>query len=286
MPQGFRVQVPGSAFGQLLVLGSVVLTSLQNSLVKQIRKLHSAKERHKQQLFVLEGTHLIAEACSVNYPLETVCCTMDWQNSHSELWQNVCNVCHRAEIVSQEVLAAMATTVQPDGVVAMVKRCEENPIPITGLALALETIQDPGNLGTIIRTAAAVDASGLWLSNDSVDLDHPKVLRASAGQWFRLKKQVSHNLKDTVQDCQRGGMQVVATLPTAELTYWQVDWSLPSLILLGNEGAGLSDDLATMANIQVKIPLSPQVESLNVAISAALILYEAQRQKTCGKNTN
>jgi len=257
-----------------------VLTSLQNSLVKQIRKLQSTKERHKQQLFLLEGTHLLEEACAVNYPLEVVCCTSEWQANHHELWELACNLCDRSEIVSPEVLSAIATTVQPDGVVATAKRTQQqNQVPYTGIVLALETIQDPGNLGTIIRTAAAAGAAGLWLSQDSVDLDNPKVLRASAGQWFRLATDVSADLKATVENCQQAGMQVVATLPTAELTYWEVDWQKPSLILLGNEGAGLSADLVTMADTQVKIPLSPGVESLNVAIAAALMLYEAQRQK-------
>ncbi|MDZ8110710.1 MAG: RNA methyltransferase [Nostoc sp. DedQUE12a] len=256
-----------------------MLTSLQNPLVKQIRKLHSTKERHKQELFLLEGTHLLEEACAVNYPLETVCCTPDWQATHPLLWEEACRRCDRAEIVSQEILDAIATTVQPDGVVATAKRSDgQTQVPFTGLVLALETVQDPGNLGTMIRTAAAAGASGLWLSGDSVDLDNPKVLRASAGQWFRLATAVTEDLKATVQQSQQAGMQVIATLPNASLTYWQVDWRKPSLILLGNEGAGLSADLAAMADKQVRIPLSPGVESLNVAIAAALMLYEAQRQ--------
>jgi len=257
-----------------------MLTSVQNPLVKQIRKLHSVKERHKQQLFLLEGTHLLEEACAVNYPLVAVCCTPEWQTAHALLWQEAVVRCERAEIVSGEVLNAIATTVQPDGVVATAKR--DYPyaeVPFTGLVLALETVQDPGNLGTIIRTAAAAGASGLWLSADSVDLDNPKVLRASAGQWFRLAMAVSPDLKTTVYTGKKAGMQVVATSPSATLTYWQVDWSKPSLILLGNEGAGLSAELAAIADFQVKIPLSPGVESLNVAITAALMLYEAQRQK-------
>ncbi|MBD2486221.1 RNA methyltransferase [Aulosira sp. FACHB-615] len=258
-----------------------MLTSLQNPLVKQIRKLHSTKERHKQELFLLEGTHLLEEACTVNYPLETVCCTPDWQAAHASLWERLCSSCERAEIVSEEVLGAIATTIQPDGVVATAKRSESiNQVPFDGIVLALETIQDPGNLGTIIRTAAAAGASGLWLTSDSVDLDNPKVLRASAGQWFRLNMAVSEDLLTTVKQSQQAGMQVIATLPTAKLTYWEIDWRKPSLILLGNEGAGLSADLANMADKQVNIPLSPGVESLNVAIAAALMLYEARRQIT------
>ncbi|MEC4819882.1 MAG: RNA methyltransferase [Scytonema sp. PMC 1069.18] len=257
-----------------------MLTSLQNSLVKQIRKLHSTKERHKQNLFLLEGTHLLEEACAVHYPLEAVCCTPDWQATHPSLWEKASHLGERAEIVSEEVVKAIATTVQPDGVVATAKRgYRAMSVPFTGIVLGLETVQDPGNLGTIIRTASAAGASGLWISEDSVDLDNPKVLRASAGQWFRLPTEVSPDLRATVQQSKQVGMQVVATLPTANLTYWEVDWHKPSLLLLGNEGAGLSAELANMADVQVKVPLNPDVESLNVAITAALMLYEAQRQK-------
>ncbi|MFM6280120.1 MAG: TrmH family RNA methyltransferase, partial [Dolichospermum sp.] len=108
-----------------------------------------------------------------------------------------------------EVLAAMATTVNPDGIVAIAQRIiQPRKIPATGLVLALETVQDPGNLGTMIRTASAAGASGLWLSADSVDLDHPKVLRASAGQWFRLNMAVSQDLKATIQESHQAGMQI------------------------------------------------------------------------------
>jgi TrmH family RNA methyltransferase len=90
---------------------------------------------------------------------------------------------------------------------------------------------------------------------------------------------VSPNLQDVVGQCQEQGIQVVATLPSARLSYWEVDLSCPTLILLGNEAAGLSADLANRADQQVNIPLMPGVESLNVAITAALIVYEAQRQR-------
>jgi TrmH family RNA methyltransferase len=263
-----------------------MLTSTQNPLVKQIRKLHSAKGRREQQLFLLEGTHLLEEACAVDYPLVTVCFTQEWQELHQQLWQDAATRCQRAELVSPEVLKAIATTVQPDGVVATAQRSltpDSAPLQgghlLTGVGLALETLQDPGNLGTIIRTAAAAGTDRLWLSTDSVDLDNPKVLRSSAGQWFRLPVTVSPDLQDVVTQCQNQGIQVVATLPDATLSYWDVDLLCPTLILLGNEAAGLRADLAMRADRQVKIPLMPGVESLNVAIAAALMLYEAQRQR-------
>jgi RNA methyltransferase, TrmH family len=257
-----------------------MLTSLQNPLIKQLRKLHRAKERREQQLFLLEGTHLIEEACLAQVPFVTLCYTESWQSQHSDLWQRACEMTPRSLLVSPEVLKAIATTVEPDGIVATVERVHTDSIQFAQLGLMLQTIQDPGNLGTMIRTAAAAGAEGLWLSDDSVDLDNPKVLRSSAGQWFRLPMAVSSDLRAEILKCKAAGMQVVATVPTAMQTYWNVDFRQPSLILLGNEGAGLSEDLIELADCRVTIPLSPGVESLNVAIAAALILYEAKRQRS------
>ena len=259
----------------------MAIASLQNPLVKQIRKLHQAKQRHQQQLCLLEGTHLLQEACRADRSLVTVCCTSDWRAAHCELWEQLCQRSQRAELVSPEVLKSMATTVQPDGAIATLQRQanEAQFCPPVDLALGLETIQDPGNLGTIVRSAAAAGASGLWLSADSVDFDHPKVLRASAGQWFRLSMSTRDDLSALVRQCQAAGMQAVATVPTAKQTFWQIDLRSPTLILLGNEGAGLSPELVALANERVTIPLQPGVESLNVAIAAALILYEARRQR-------
>ncbi len=258
-----------------------MLTSLQNPLVKQLRKLHRPQGRREQGLCLLEGTHLIQEACQADYPLATVCCTPEWQTAHPLLYDQVQHCADRLELVSAAVLGAIATTVQPDGIVATAPRYHQPaiPTPYPSLGLAVETLQDPGNLGTLIRTAVATGVGAMWVSGDSVDLDHPKVLRASTGQWFRLPMVVSADLLAQVRDCRESGLHVVATLPTASLTYWQVDLRQPTLILLGNEGAGLSPQLTDLADVQVRIPLQGGVESLNVGIAAALLLYEVQRQR-------
>ncbi len=259
----------------------IEISSRQNPLVKQIRKLHDAKGRHRENQCLLEGTHLLEVACEVNYPLLNVCATPQWIAQNVSLWQRISTQAQKCQVCSSAVLEAIATTVNPDGIVATAPRPTIDPqqMPKTGIALALETIQDPGNLGTIIRTAAAANAAGLWLSADSVDLDHPKVLRSSAGQWFRLPMAVSADLATQVKHCQSQGWQIVATDSHASFTYWELDYCQPTLILLGNEGNGLSPELSALADKTVAIPLSGGVESLNVAIAAALILYEAQRQK-------
>jgi RNA methyltransferase, TrmH family len=257
-----------------------MLTSLQNALVKQMRKLHRAKERQEQQLFLLEGTHLLEAALAAGWDLSAVCFTPAWQQQYFSLWEQLTHRAVRLEVVSPEVLEAIATTIHPDGVVAAaVRRSPLSPPSNLSLGIAVETLQDPGNLGTLIRTAAAAGVEGLWVSADSVDLDHPKVLRASAGQWFRLPMVVSSDLQIETSQLGAQGVQIVATLPTAELTYWQADFCKPTLLLLGNEGAGLSPAMIAGSDLQVKIPLATGVESLNVAIAAALILYEAQRQR-------
>ena len=258
-----------------------ILTSRQNPLVKQLRKLRHSKERCEQNLILLEGTNLLRAACQENFPLVTLCCTEAWQNYHPQLWQNAAPNAGRVELVSQEVLGAIATTVNPDGVIATISRevIDNLANSKVELGLIVERIQDPGNLGTIIRTAVATGVDSLWLSADSVALDNPKLLRASAGEWFRIPKIVSSNLVEVVSDLRSQNTQVVATLPQANKTYWEIDFSLPTIILLGNEGAGLSKELLTLADEKVSIPLQRGVESLNVAIASALLLYEAQRQK-------
>jgi RNA methyltransferase, TrmH family len=255
-----------------------LLTSTQNPLVKQIRRLHNAKERQQEQLFLLEGTHLIQEAAASNYPLHTLCATPDWQTAHMDLWQTI--TAKRQELVTEKVLAAMATTVHPDGVIAIAPRLTRNPPTVPGkLVLAIDRLQDPGNLGTLMRTAVAAGVDGLWVSTDSVALDHPKVLRASAGQWFRLAMAISDDLLAVVRNYQKQGVQVVATGMNAAEDYWQVDFTKPTLVLLGNEGSGLSSTLLAQSDRVVRVPMQPGVESLNVSITAALLLYEAQRQQ-------
>ncbi len=271
----FRVQVPGSAF-------KLMLTSLQNSLVKQIRKLHSAKYRRQERLFLLEGTHLIEEGALAEWPMDVLCFTAAWQAKESKLLEKLQDRGIRCEPVSPEVLLSMATTVNPDGVVAMARShsATNHTISVQSLGLILETIQDPGNVGTILRTAAAAGVEGIWLDQGCVDLESPKVLRSSAGAWFRVPTSCGEDLPAQVQDYQNQGFQVVATLPKANLDYWAVDYTQPTLILVGNEGAGLSDALRSTATLQVSIPLSAGIESLNAAIATAVILYEAKRQRS------
>lgn len=261
-----------------------MLTSLQNPTVKQMRKLQQPRERRKQGVLLLEGTHLVEAASEASYPLSVLCHTEDWQGRYPQIYQRAIALSDRTELVSPEVLKSIASTVSPDGVVAIApqrtawQEAASQPKGNVNLGVLLETLQDPGNLGTIIRTAAAAGSDGLWLSSDSVDMGSPKVLRASAGQWFRLPM-AKVDVVQQAEQLKEKGVQVVATSAIAALNYWQLDLKRPTVFAMGNEGAGLSADLMDCASVAVKIPVMPGVESLNVAISTALLLYEARRQR-------
>ena len=257
-----------------------MLTSLKNPWVKTLRKLHQVKYRRQQQQFLLEGTHLVQAAIATRYPLQAVCATPVWQDSHPDLWQQLASQTERQETVSPEVLGAIATTQTPDGVVAIATSASAlQSINHPTLGLALEDIQDPGNVGTLIRTAAAVGSDGLWLSQQSVDLTHPKVLRASAGQWFRLPKQIGSDLATQLSTWRSQGCQILATAAAGAVPYWQVDLTQPTVLIVGNEGAGLSETAIAAADQTIAIPMMNGVESLNVGVAAAVILFEAWRQR-------
>lgn len=259
-----------------------MLTSTKNPLVKQLRSLgESAKERREQGLFLIEGTHAITEAIAMAYPLTTFCCTEKWINTNLFLYEQLeaMDNLDRLEVVSEEVMQAIATTKNPDGVIASAVLPAREVAKIDSLGLALETIQDPGNIGAIVRSAVAVGIDGMLVSSDSVDLTNPKIIRATAGQWFRCAMQTTDDLTDEIGKLQSQGVKAIATLANAQKTYWEYDFTQPTLILLGNEGKGLSEELIELADEGISIPQSNRVESLNVAVSAALLLYEAKRQR-------
>ncbi|MEN9229714.1 MAG: RNA methyltransferase [Thermostichus sp. DG02_5_bins_236] len=257
------------------------LSSPKNPWIRQLRQLQRSKGRREQGAFLVEGSHLIEEALQTGWPLQAICYTPDWGKSHAHLLENLPTAV-RLQPVSPEVIAALSTTETPDGGIVVATR-QGIPAPAPEsirLGLVLQTLQDPGNLGALIRVVAATGADGLWLSEDSVDPENPKVLRASAGQWFRRPPLVQPNLPAWLQTCRQRGIRILAaTLRETAGCYWDQDLTQPTLFLLGNEGAGLRESMLQQADAQVRIPMVAGVESLNVAMTGGLLLYEALRQR-------
>ena len=172
-----------------------------------------------------------------------------------------------------------ATTGHPDGVLATLSPPQPDPARRPGFVLALDGLQDPGNLGTLLRTALAAGVEEVWLA-EGADPYAPKVLRASSGAALALplRRLSRDELLTLLQGPSAAGLQRVATLVSGGTPYWELDWIRPTVLLLGNEGAGLDPQLAALADARVTIPHSPAVESLNVAVAAAPLLLERWRQ--------
>lgn len=260
-----------------------LITSRRNPLVARLRALHQPRGRREQGLLLLEGTHLLQEVLRLGFSPERVVATPDWIERHRPLLNAGSLV---VQPVAEEVLAAMATTEHPDGVVLTLAAAALNrPGSEAGFVLALDQLQDPGNLGTLLRTALAAGVEEVWLGGGA-DPWQPKVLRASAGAALALplrREADRHGLMALLERAAASGHQLVATLVEGSgaetIPYWQLDWTRPTVLLLGNEGAGLHADLADLASHRVTIPHSSAVESLNVAVAAGPLLLERWRQQ-------
>ena len=260
------------------------ISSRRNPLVGRLRDLHDPRGRRQQQRLLLEGTHLLQEAQRLGLMLELVLATPEWLARHGELAGTLSSGT-RLQPATAEVLAAVATTRSPDGVVA----CAELPSGLRSrtpsFVLALDRLQDPGNLGTLLRTALAAGVEQVWLA-DGADPFAPKVLRASSGAALALAvERLDHEgLRQRLEQAGGAGLQRVATRVGSGQPYWDLDWTQPTVLLLGNEGAGLAADFEVLADRSVTIPHSAAVESLNVAVAAAPLLLERWRQIQSGGN--
>ena len=256
-----------------------LITSRRNPLVGRLRALHQPKGRREQGLLLLEGTHQVQELLRLGLQPEQLLATPGWIERYGAL---LADQALPLQPVGEEVMEAVATTDHPDGVVATLAR---EALPVArgdgAFVLALDQLQDPGNLGTLLRTALAAGVDEVWLGGGADPLQ-PKVLRASAGAALALpllRLTDRSGLLPLLQRAAAEGRQLAATLVDATAQpYWQLEWTRPTVLLLGNEGAGLHPQLAALATHRVTIPHSAAVESLNVAVAAAPLLLERWRQ--------
>lgn len=261
-----------------------IITSTKNTWVQQTVQLHRARDRHAQRRFLIEGEHAVQEAIGAGWPIEWVVMTERYLQEKAEKLGAVLGK-RLIQPVSDSVMAKLVTTETPDGVLAIgcfleeeaSKGCE-NPISAVPLVVAAERLQDPGNVGALVRSSVACGAQGLMLSQGSVDPYHPKVLRASAGQWFR-KPPATCILQEKLREWRGSGVQVLGAAAGGR-GYWDFDLTVPTVFVLGNEGAGLSESVLDQVDQLISIPMENEVESLNVAMSGTLLLYEAYRQRS------
>jgi RNA methyltransferase, TrmH family len=185
--------------------------------------------------------------------------------------------------ISAALMDALSESKTPQPVMAVVKMPEHSLDALfsrdPGLIVIAHQLQDPGNLGTIIRTAEAVGASGMAITPNTVDPFNAKAIRASMGSILRLPIVHIGNLTAFLKTCKQRGYQTAATVLTGDKTHFDIDLRKPTALIFGQEGAGLPQEITSNIDLHIRIPIADTIDSLNVATAAAVILYEAMRQR-------
>lgn len=276
------------------------LTSVNNDRVKDITKLiKSAKRRRESRSFVAEGIRLVSEVPPEKlislYIEETFYEKLDKSQDYDEsdfergFRDRIMALIKAAEekesffLVNDAVMYKLSDTETPQGILAVVEMQDmeaENLLTDDDMPfiIVMDGLQDPGNMGTIIRTAEGAGVTGILISSDSVDPYSPKVVRATMGALFRMKLCISTDLKGDISLLKEKGITVFGTHLSGK-EFYDEDFRIPSAFLIGNEGKGLKDDVAETADRLLRIPMKGRVESLNAGVSAAVVMYEVLRQR-------
>lgn len=246
-----------------------MITSRANTQYKRIRKLLSSpRARNQEGLFVVEGERLVREAPAEL--VETVCVSESYA-ADTELPAGTV-------LFSDEVFRSLSDTVSPQGIMALIKQPSHSLDDIiqkkgeAALFLLLDDIRDPGNLGTIVRTAEAAGSAGIIMSPGCVDIFNPKVIRSTMGSIYRVKFAQS-SLCGAISILKKAGVNVYAASLDADINYNEEKYGKKNAFVIGNEAAGVSREVMERVDKKIKIPMEGSVESLNAAVSAAIIMY-------------
>lgn len=278
-----------------------MITSTSNAQVKDLVRLQKkARARDEEGVFLVEGTRLTGEVPVERIARLYVSESYTKKNSAFLSEMNASGI--RAEVMTDTVFAHVSDTKTPQGILAVVRRVEYDFQDLLGSGkgvkesrsesgirqersaaaphvLVLDNLQDPGNLGTIFRTAEAAGATGILLSRDCVDIYNPKVIRSTMGAVFRMPFLYVEDLQGAIQELKAQGVHVYAAHLEGRHAYDEENYQTGCAFLIGNEGNGLREEIAACADIRIRIPMEGQAESLNAAVAAAVLMFEAARQR-------
>lgn len=258
-----------------------VITSKDNDLVKNIKKLKEKKYRDQEQAFIVEGIKLVEEAIQEKVPIRkiVICedCITDGSIDQTMLYEIAKQDCI---YVSKNVFSSITDVTNPQGILAVIERQngEEKIDYNEDIIIVLDGIQDPGNLGTILRTMDSAGLKQIILSENTADPYNPKVVRSTMGAIYRMHMIESKNLIETLKLIQKNKYQIVATSLETEENIYTMDYHKKAIVI-GNEANGVSKVVLELANQKVKIPMLGKTESLNAAVATSIIVYEYVRRK-------
>ena len=256
-----------------------MITSTANAQVKNLAQLiKKSKARTEQGVYIVEGVKMFLEAPRkeiVKAYISEELYEKGTVNSHLE------GISY--EILKNDVFNHVADTKTPQGILCVLKQkkysLEELAAGETPLMLVLENLQDPGNLGTMMRTAEGAGVTGVLLSRGCVDIYNPKTIRSTMGSIYRVPFLYTDDLLADMDKLHEKGIRTYAAHLKGKGYYDEESYQGPTAFLIGNEGNGLSDELSDKAKQYIKIPMEGQLESLNAAVAAAILMYEASRQR-------
>lgn len=259
-----------------LLARATAITSAQNTTIKRLARLKTRKHRQQAGHFLIEGVREVSRALAAGVVLEAVYLCPKFAPDivpdvgHLPLFE-----------VADGAFSKLSVRQSPDGIIAVAKHQQRTldtlEVHPNGLYLVIDGLEKPGNIGALLRTADSAGVDAVFVTGEGTDLENPNVIRASMGSVFR---QVIACETDALRDWLRERqVQIVATSPQAAHTYWQQDYAPATAIVLGTEHDGLGEGWLEHADIRVVIPMHGSADSLNVATSGALLLYEALRQR-------
>lgn len=254
-----------------------ILTSTSNPFIKQVRALRQKKTRAETGHFLVEGIHHVGEALEAGWVVESIVYAPDLLTSAfaKDLLSRAARLDLRLQPVSAAVIESLADKENPQGILAVVRQRQFDFAELHSVtrAVALVSPQDPGNVGTILRTMDAVGVDALFLLDGGVELFHPTVVRASMGTLF-WKPVVQSSFDDFAAWSRKSGWQLIATSAKADLDYFTFDPQVPWVLVLGNEQKGLSPEHSAACDVSISLPMRGRVSSLNLSVAAGVLLYE------------
>lgn len=257
-----------------------MITSSANGKVKQVMNLiKKAKARNESGLFVAEGLRIFKEIPHEQIDSIFVSESFLKEEERKHLISGM-----KYEVLTDEVFQVMSDTKTPQGILALVKQHAYTPedltrVPGPAFLMILENIQDPGNLGTIIRAGEGAGITGVLMNSTTADIYNPKVIRSTMGSVFRVPFVYTDNLTDSILQLKKKGIKLYAAHLNGRNNYEKEDYTVDTGFLIGNEANGLTEDTARLADAYIKIPMMGSVESLNAAVAASVLMFETARQR-------
>jgi RNA methyltransferase, trmH family, group 3 len=259
-----------------------VITSKENEAVKNIRKLKEKKYRDEKKEFIIEGIKMIEEAIQENAKIKTivVCeeCIKDGTISQKILYEIAKYNCI---YVSEKVFRIMTEVTNPQGILAVIEKESKKEEEINyeeDIIMVLDGIQDPGNLGTILRTADSANLKQIIVSDKTADIYNPKVVRSTMGAIFRVKVIESNHLVETLKEIKKHKFKIVSTSLEDSKNIYEIDYEKKAIVI-GNEANGVSKEVQDISDEKIKIPMLGKTESLNASVAAGIVIYEYVRRK-------